>query len=308
MPSHLEEDMLKQYQKERADYEEKQLQKLAETKAQKASSSATAEGGNTNLISSTAAVVGGATTPTSVGGATRGKVSPYEDPADAVKGAVVIPVKPVGEKLAATTMTVGASTPQEAYTPVFNTLPDGKVEFVSHQGKVTTKPDIITSGAGSRSYENSPAHTETGSSGQKEVVTTKPTASENSPGHTGTGSNAFKRGQDSLRRSNKRTAAKEVVEFKDKKFRVANNKREDLVDGPPGGKGAPQYENSNINNSGGDVSPSNKENKPGGIVGAEGTFYAMVNISDKRKNRCDSDVTKKEGSGIPQHYKVAVES
>ena len=311
IPTGREAELMQQYAKERADYEQRQLDKMAEMRAKRAAGDdpqqQVATGTIVTPLSASPPQGGGYETVAPLSSSVaRGGTDPYEDPADAVasvkKDAIKkSPVQPAKKM----SVGIGGGVGEE-YTPVFNTLPKGQVEKIHTQaGKSgrsmsdsasptaksphSTKPTSFTV-----SYENSPSPSKSGASPAH--VHKPPASNESSPEEM--------RRQDSTRLSS-RKPAKEVVEFdpsKPRKFRVTsaakrNEQRIEEVDGGSGEREASA------------AAPRTKSFSVQATVGTEDKgqlSYALVNMVDKKKRRSEQDMIKVEGSGIPQHVMVPI--
>ena len=104
-------------------------------------------------------------------------------------------------------------------------------------------------------------------------------------------------------RGSKHKSAKEEVEFDPtakKVFRVTSTKKKRTANG----RDAPDGGGGEDSN--GDSSPDSKiheKEKRFDLYGDySGEEYSMVNVADKRKYRTEDDTMKKEGSGVPQRY------
>lgn len=327
VPQEREAELMQQYAKERADYEEKQLRKMAEMRAKRQAGAAgespcqEPEAIATPLLSSDT-TTSAPSSPPRVGGydvivpmsgqkgvaagraPSRG-VDNYEDPADAVAGATKVGAVGVAKKASPPTqkmLSVGAGSGREEYTPVFNPLPQGQVETIhTHQGHgrsaripsdsspTLKSPHAATSKAPPLppAYENSPSPSKYAA-----VDASKGEGAEEEGVVTGergeSSPEEMKRG-DSCRQS-KRTREFEVVEFdpdKPRKFRVTSIAKK------------PSIKRGNEVDGTGD-------SLEGAVSVTSPPAYAMVSMVDKKKNRLECDADKMEGSGVPQRYRVPI--
>lgn len=298
VPTDQERLLLEMYRKERADYEQQQLQKMVELKAMR-------EGGASQVP---AVVEGGVmyedVDPTS-SSALRAEaqeapaeINPYQFPVDAV---TLAPARVVGvAKKSPKTLGMGTGVikSSEAYTAVFNTLPKGhvleKVPPSNPQPRTRALSDSSQPSssvkAATVTYENSPWVSPSKDSPEQacKVVPS-----------SGSGSEGVWERNDANRVS-KRKLAKEVVEFdpnKQGKFRMTSNIRNQ-----PEGNGA------DLNNQV-DGGTDSSMARPFSIhADQQGLSYAMVNMEDKQRYRLEANVAKREGSGTPQHYRVPIAS
>ena len=101
-------------------------------------------------------------------------------------------------------------------------------------------------------------------------------------------------------RGSKHKSAKEEVEFDPtarKVFRVTSTKKKQLTNGK-------DYLDGGESN--GDSSPESKKEKGFNLLDEQnGEEYSMVNVADKARYRTEDDMMKKEGSGVPQRYSAA---
>lgn len=300
VPTDQESLLLENYRKERADYEKRQLQTMAELKAKREGSPSQAPG----------SLGGGAAMyedvyPTSMNAhraqaqEEQSEINPYQFPVDAVPhtpGKVGMVKRSSPKKL---TMGTGVLTVGEDYTVVFNTLPKGhtvqKIPPVHPQPRTRSLSDSSQPSAATVAYENSPLT-------PSPLKDSPEQASKPSSGSGGEGAGVGER-KDSNRLS-KRKLAKEVVEFdpnKQRKFRMTSDikKKTDRK----------SADFSNQVDGGSLESSQNGADRPFSIHTEEqGLSYAMVNMEDKKKYRLEVNATKREGSGNPQHYRVPIAS
>lgn len=300
VPTDQESLLLEKYRKERADYEQRQLQKMAELKAKReggtSQTHAVLEGGvayeDVDPISSDARRAG-----------VReglGEINPYQFPVDAVplRPGKVGAAKRSPKKLG---MDTGVLTVGEDYTMVFNTLPKGhvreKIPPAHPQPRTRALSDSNQPSSSLKAavaYENSPWPSPLKDSPEQESKAEHVASS-------GSGGEGVGDRQDSNRQS-KRKLAKEVVEFdpnKQRKFHMTSDVRKkqdrrsaDLSNQVDGGSSA-----------------DSAKARPFSIHTEEqGLSYAMVNMDDKRRYRLEANATKREGSGTPQHYRVPIAS
>lgn len=319
IPANIEAELVEQYQKERADYEEKQLREMADVKAKRAG------GGKSSKEHEAISTVALHTPSRPHVGGGRGGIDPYEDPVDAVLHKVGVAKKSGGSPQSKKLNIGGADTVGEEYTVVFDTLPTGQVEKVQpilaktvrglsdssptrKSPRTPTAPTPAataltgpaTSPSLTTSYENSPFH----SSANDAVADESPGASDDSnPGKV--------KRQDSTRQSN-RKPAKEVVEFdpnKPKKFRMTSSikKRSDgkTDDGVNLTDASPMASQTDEGTQWAEAATTPTRSFSIHTAGGQ-LSYALVNMEDKKKNRMVSDASKTEGSGVPQHYKVPI--
>lgn len=301
VPTDQESLLLEKYRKERADYEQKQLQKMAESKAKR-------EGGPPQAP---AVLEGGAmyedVDPSSTGASKAEalqegpvEINPYQFPIDAVPhvpGKMGV-AKRSPKKLS---MGTGVLVAGEDYTAVFNTLPKGHVlEKVPPQSRTRALSDSSQPSsslkAATVAYENSPSPLKDSPEQPGEA------------GHAasgGFGGEGVSERQDSNRQS-KRKVAKEVVEFdpnKQRKFRMTSDirKKSDRKSAEVDGGSSENSQND---------SDSSPQVRPFSIHADEQgqMSYALVNMEDKRRYRLEANATKREGSGTPQHYRVPIAS
>ena len=305
---------LQQYQKERADYEEKQLQEM---KAKKLGTSSQSSGMVVPLSSSPEKkVVAGyedidpldfigtkqesAATSAPTDEPPKRVIDPYEDPADAVKrnltGIMKTPLQQE-KKMNIAPVTVR----NQKYTPVFNVLPESHMgRSVLSEGHTGRVPQVSN---GKTSSDNSPNGSPKQSASQIQPIPKY----ENKPGQSNAGSvkseNELFWSQEGIRQSKRSAAAKEVVEFNpDKqKFRMTSMKKKKKQEGNGTDGGTLEV-------SGGARAIQTSGEEPAVIMDnleAKGArTYSIVNMSDKRKNRMKSDISKCEGSGVPQRYNM----
>ena len=174
-----------------------------------------------------------------------------------------------------------------SYTPVFNPHVSGEVEVVGQNRNNRRFSDY----APKNEYENCPKPLEGGVDDDRETVKTL----------------------DRGKRLSSRRTTKEAVEFdpnnKQRIFRMTSMKRHRGMEGSGGGMES--MPDSSLAPVGGEGREEGEEvvAKTMNVVRerqevAAGLSYAMVNMSDKRKNRVEVDQMKCEGSGLPQHYIV----
>ena len=198
----------------------------------------------------------------------------YGQPVDALSQPVQTPVAVVA--VASKPLTdaqqrnvVNASALGQAYTPVYKPQqpPDG-------QGGMRLLR--TASDASPRRYENS-------SMVQEGVREAEGRKTEGSKGATS------------------RRPAKEEVEFdpeRQRMFRMTSKRGKDK------GKGGDDHTDDAGNGETPLEKPPGSEVMPAQAKQGSSLDYALVNVSDKRKNRVGEDVTKCEGSGVPQHIMV----
>lgn len=299
VPTDQEMLLLEKYRQERANYELKQLQKMTELKAKRdAGPSQT----TTNLGPGYEDVE--PVTMDATGVVEQGEGDPYAFPIDAVPHT---PGKVGGGKRSPKKLSVGTGVLSigENYTPVFNTLPKGRVEKVppaQAPGRTTrtlsdSSPAAYSPKAVTAAYENSP----------------RLSSSKGSPEHIGVAIGVAGEGigerQDGNRQS-KRGRAKEVVELdpnKQRKFRMTSDVRKksdrrsvDFSD---------QIDGGSTESSQGEAALQMPA-RPFSIHAEEQgqLSYALVNMEDKKRYRLETDATKRDGSGTPQHYRVPIAS
>lgn len=315
IPFEKQDELLERYNKERAEYEENQLQKCEGVKAPKgepqpnpitgaiasllstslplSSSSAGKDSKVESMVADrTLAYYDSVELPshtTAKDDHFHADMETYTQPADALLLPVINPVtkKPKISPEMQKNIIVDTSGAGHDYTPVVNTLPAGQVERVGPM-----RPTRVSSDSGMLryKYENS---TVTPEGGRKEEEIGK---------------------RQDVGRSSNRRAAKEEVEFdprKQRMFRMTSKKSKRGGEEEPDGGGVNGNLDSSPGSQGGDSTESDKEaaREEVAVQGRRGSAamaYAMVNMGDKRKNRVETDVVKCEGSGIPQHYVVPV--
>lgn len=338
VPSEQEWQLLERYKKERVDYEEKQLRRIAELNALRQVGQVPATLRQGAQVPPGASMQGAQVSeaatllPVAAGQGYEGKrchagVGPYEFPADAVRQAPgtagaankspviagkkmgVANVSPVvaGKKMGVA-VDVG-----ENYTDVFDTLPRSqKLVPVQTRSMSDSSPIAIAT------YENRPCPAPSSPSSPKQVGVAPP-----SPGRVGMAGEVG--GGGGSTRQSKRKPAKEVVEFdpsKPRKFRMTNTSVRGCDDEHPEGGG-------HSPSGGGDAAttptrsrsmhaedqrqalhtPSSSSSRPFSLHSEEpGLAYALVSMEDKRSRRMQEDSAKVEGSGTPQHIRVPIAS
>lgn len=288
VPTDQESLLLEKYRKERADYELKQLQKMAELKAKREGGAAPNGGTGYEDIDPSP---GGVHRPPGEQKA-RGGVDPYEFPADAVPHT---PGKVGGAKRSPKKLSVGKGVSDlgEDYTPVFNTLPKGRTEkFPPGKGRTTRalSDSSPTAKVATGSYEN--------------TSSPWPSPSKASPEEVGVArsNEAGVGGRLDSNRQSKRKLAKEVVEFnpdKPKKFRMMSDVKKS------------DSKSAEVNNqTDGGVAGEAMPTRPFSVHADEPgqLSYALVSMEDKKRYRLETNTAKMEGSGPPQHYRVPIAS
>lgn len=315
LPADQAHQMLTDYNKQRMDYEEREMKKMAAASSSVSSNTAT-EGGSAVQMSKHSVVktlnfVPGyedmdplpssgydmvvplskstpvSKNPTDVGG------GEYEDPVDAIHhdigihklhgGAVVAPKSQISpdkpKKFQLTTSL------DKKYTDVYN---PGEGETISQKAKSESTPNNVVNGTHSPTklmhhYQNTMGVGEGSGDSLDELQ------------------QSMER-KEPIRSSKKHKSAKEEVEFdptSKKLFRVTSAKKKREANG----KDFPDHNGY----SNGDSSPDAKKEKQFNMSDEHsgGEEYSMVNMADKCKYRTEDDDIKKEGSGVPQRYSAA---
>lgn len=206
---------------------------------------------------------------------------------------------------------------QEEYTPVFDTLPKGKSERIGMppssrpRGHSDSSPLVRNFSGDHHSDPTEFNFDPPNSSGEK--PSSLPAHSLENLAHS-VPQNETKR------QSMKRNSAKELVEIDTttKKVRMESQRKKRKPNG---------IANNNCNNN---YLDRDRDSADGGVNGVEpagsaspvksklaefeisgdgpSDEYAQVNLTDKQQYRTEADVTKREGSGRPQHYFAAQKS
>ena len=322
LPPEQAQKLLSDYNKQRKEYEERELRKMAAASATatqkqppspaKASPPASAQRGAVKALNFTPGyedidqrpspgydmVVPPMSRSAPVSRKVNGSGA-YEDPADALprevtvphlhgnKGAVVAPKSQISPNEPKFQFSTSAA--DERYTEVFN---PGEGETIGQQTTTVTKS----------MSDSTPHHIVNGSHSPGKQLHHYQNTVGGELGNSSGGSMDDEPGMIDRKepgRESKRKSAKEVVEFDPtakKVFRVTSTKKKQAVNG----RDLPDGESS------GDSSPDAKSHDKGkqfSLSGEQsGEDYSMVNVADKQKYRTEDDTIKKEGSGVPQRY------
>lgn len=304
VPTDQEMLLLDNYMQERADYELQQLQKMTELKAKREAGSSQM---STKLevglpsyedVEPVPSMVHATGVGVVVVQGKQGEGDLYAFPADAVPHP---PGKVGGGKRSPKKLSVGTGVLNIGdYTPVFNTLPEGHVEkFPPAQapGRTTrTLSDMSQTAHSTKAvtaaYENTPWLSS--SKGGLEQAGVSVGAAGEGVGERQDGNRQSKRGH-----------AKEVVELdpnKERKFRMMNDIRKK--------SDRRSVDFSNETDGGSLESSQDEPARPFSIHTEEQgqLSYALVNMEDKKRFRLETNATKREGSGTPQHYRAPIAS